>query len=169
MSASHFGSGFWPDDYFGLYFQPEAGGVIIGVLSGSFAGAASFAGTLEQPAAQEFEGHGARYWRTVRKNRDNKRRELEELYAEARREELAEADEDRIEAIIEPFAPALRMPPAAKVDWAAMSDQSADMLRQVLLNAIAAAAAYQAAQEAARIAYEAELDDEDELILLLAA
>jgi hypothetical protein len=126
------------------------------------------AGATQDEGGHGARGYGAQYWRTVRANRE-KRRELEELYAEARREELAEADEDRIEAIIEPFAPALRMPPAAQVDWAAMPDQSADLLRQVLLNAIAAAAAYQAAQEAARIAYETELDDEDEILLLLAA
>jgi hypothetical protein len=51
MSASHFGTTFWLDDYWGSYFQPESGGgAIIGALSGSFAGTATFSGTIEQPA-----------------------------------------------------------------------------------------------------------------------
>jgi hypothetical protein len=74
MSASHFGSGFWPDDYFGLYFQPEAGGVIIGTLSGSFAGAASFAGTLDQPATTlpvESGAHGRKRGRELQEFLDS--------------------------------------------------------------------------------------------------
>ena len=150
MSASHFGSGFWPDDYFGLYFQPEAGGVIIGTLSGSFAGTSSFAATLDQPMAQEFEGHGARYWRTVRKNRENRER-LRELYEAAREEDLAPVHEERIEAILAPFAPALSMPPPSQVDWAAMPDQAADDLRQAIEAALR------------------EVEDEEDILLLLAA
>lgn len=46
MSGSHFGSGYFPDDYFGLYFQPDSGGVIVGDLSGSFAGTSEFSGSL---------------------------------------------------------------------------------------------------------------------------
>jgi hypothetical protein len=160
MSASHFGSGFWPDDYFGLYFQPEAGGVIIGTLSGSFAGAASFAGTLEQPAAQEFEGHGARYWRTVRKNRENR---LRELYEEVRSEDVSPVLEERIEAILEPFRPALQrptpepqpepLPPPIQIDWAAIYAQAEAAER--LLAAL---------EEAKR-----EIEDEEDIFLLLAA
>ena len=56
MSASHFGSGFWPDDYFGLYFQPEAGGVVIGTLAGSAAGVATVTGALQQPAGASVAG-----------------------------------------------------------------------------------------------------------------
>ena len=49
MSASYFGTTYWLDDYFGPYFQPEGtGGVIIGALSGSFAGSSVFTGTLDQ-------------------------------------------------------------------------------------------------------------------------
>jgi hypothetical protein len=51
MSASHFGTTYWLDDYFGPYFQPEEGGAIIGSLSGSFAGVASFVGTLGSVAS----------------------------------------------------------------------------------------------------------------------
>lgn len=51
MSGSLFGSGYWPNDYFGMYFQPDSGGVIVGTLSGSFAGSATFTGTLELTSA----------------------------------------------------------------------------------------------------------------------
>jgi len=47
MSASHFGTTYWLDDYFGPYFQPEGqGGAIVGVLAGSAAGQATVAATL---------------------------------------------------------------------------------------------------------------------------
>lgn len=148
MSGSHFGSGFWPDDYFGLYFQPEAGGVVIGSLSGSFAGASSFSGTLEQQQALEPEGHGARYWRTVRKNREYKRR-LRELYTEVRAADPPPVAEERIAAA----APALRgLPPADAIDWAAMAAETEQRLW--------------AALEAATEAIE---QDDEEIMLLLAA
>lgn len=52
MSA-YFGTAYWLDDYWGPYFQPEAGGgVIIGTLAGSAAGVATVTGTLEQPATE---------------------------------------------------------------------------------------------------------------------
>ena len=62
MSGSHFGSGYFPDDYFGLYFQPDSGGVIVGALSGSFAGSASFAGTLAAPSLLKGRLRGRRRW-----------------------------------------------------------------------------------------------------------
>ena len=65
MSASHFGTTYWLDDYFGPYFQPEGeGGVIIGSLAGSAAGVATVNGTLEDGAEQELGGtlRGRRRW-----------------------------------------------------------------------------------------------------------
>lgn len=47
MSASHFGTTYWLDEYFGPYFQSEGeGGAIVGVLAGSAAGQATVAATL---------------------------------------------------------------------------------------------------------------------------
>lgn len=149
MSGSHFGSGFWPDDYFGLYFQPEAGGVVIGSLSGSFAGAASFSGTLEQVAAGGHGAHrGVEYWRTVRKNREYKRK-LRELYTEVRAADPPPVAEERIEAVM----PALRgLPPAEVIDWAAMAAETEQRLWAALEAAI-----------------EAIEQDDEEVMLLLAA
>ena len=61
MNGSHFGSGYWPDDFFGLYFQPEAGGVIVGTLAGSFAGTSAFSGTLD-PAEARDPGAKSKKW-----------------------------------------------------------------------------------------------------------
>ena len=85
MSASHFGTTYWLDDYWGSYFQPEGeGGVIIGALSGSFAGAAAFTGTLANGAAEELGGtpRGRRRWpRRSRPIYVEDRQELEEIQA----------------------------------------------------------------------------------------
>ena len=52
MSASHFGTTYWLDDYWGSYFQPEGeGGVIVGVLAGSSAGVATVSGALSGGAS----------------------------------------------------------------------------------------------------------------------
>lgn len=85
MSASHFGTKYWLDDYFGPYFQPEgSGGAIIGALSGTFAGNASFSGTLVNGAEQELGGtlRGRRRWpRRSRPIYVEDRQELEEIQA----------------------------------------------------------------------------------------
>ena len=47
MSASYFGSGYWPGTYFSIYWQSSSGGgPIIGALSGEFIGTSLFTGTL---------------------------------------------------------------------------------------------------------------------------
>ena len=78
MSASHFGTPYWLDDYWGAYFQPESGGAIIGALSGSFAGTASFTGTLDQ---EELGGtlRGRRRWPRRSRPLWEQERELELL------------------------------------------------------------------------------------------
>lgn len=83
MSASHFGTTYWLDDYFGSYFQPEGeGGVIIGSLSGSFAGSATFSGAVTNGAEEELGGtpRGRRRWpRRSRPIYVEDRQELEEI------------------------------------------------------------------------------------------
>ena len=61
MSASHFGSGYWPEGYFGPYWQPDGAGVIVGALSGSFAGTSDLSGTLGggvEPQAEDARSKG---------------------------------------------------------------------------------------------------------------
>lgn len=85
MSASHFGTTYWLDDYWGSYFQPESGGgVIVGALSGSFAGSSTTSGTLVNGAEQELGGtpRGRRRWpRRSRPIYVEDRQELEEIQA----------------------------------------------------------------------------------------
>jgi hypothetical protein len=124
MSASHFGSGFWSDDYFGLYFQPEAGGVVIGTLSGSFAGTSSFAGTLEQPAngSMLFGTLGGRGFERRRKRHEEDEDTLEAVkaaYAELTRE-LPEPDQAApVVAAVAAFVAETyaNLPPLAVIDW----------------------------------------------------
>lgn len=85
MSASHYGTTYWLDDYWGPYFQQEGeGGVIIGTLAGSAAGVATVTGALTNGAAEELGGtpRGRRRWpRRSRPIYVEDREELEEIQA----------------------------------------------------------------------------------------
>jgi hypothetical protein len=86
MSASTFGTTYWLDDYWGSYFQPDAGGgVIVGTLAGSAAGVATVTGSLR---AEEELGGTLRGRRWPRRSRPlwERERELELL-----REQTVEA------------------------------------------------------------------------------
>lgn len=161
MSGSFFGSGYWPDDYFGLYWQPEAGGVIIGALSGSFAGASSFAGQLDggaQPVAVNNSGYWGSDWRERKKTQQQRD---EELLRDLKRalgmlEEAPAAVAAPVVEVIAPYVEAqiTTVPPVALIDWRPFVEMA--QKREALRAAIAEAKALQ--------------DQEDEdLFLLLAA
>lgn len=114
------------------------------------------------------KGYGAQYWRTVRKLRAQReeRETLRELYTEVRAADPEPAEEARIEAV----APALKgLPPADTIDWAAIAAEAEQKLRAALEASWAAHLERLAVLEAeARRVAEIEQEDE-ELMLLLAA
>lgn len=183
MSGSHFGSGYWPDDFFGLYFQPEAGGVIIGTLAGSFAGTSAFSGTLEQTSsvgrsgvirlAESMRAAQSSRWEALAAYFDSVRKKPVEEQVEVIKAELAEAKQ-AARGVVDPkvvtwkrratkaLRPAERgpaLPRTEDVAWRRLVEDSARMERAIMaLRAIR--------EEAARARYEQE--EEEELLLLAA-
>jgi hypothetical protein len=159
MSGSHFGSGYWPDDYFGLYFQPEAGGVIVGTLAGSFAGTSSFSGTLEQPVPVVAE-YGGHYARDVFKRRRSKRERDDEIVDDLKRALglLRPSPAAIVAPVVEVIAPHVEreietVPAIKAIDWRPFIEEARK--RQELRDAIAQAKARQ--------------DEEDEEMFMLMA
>ena len=165
MSGSHFGSGYFPDDYFGLYFQPDSGGAIIGALSGSFSGSASFTGTLNQT---DNEAHYIRVGGGVGRSNLTKRRKsnaeedeetlriIREAYQELREELPTQEIAQEVREIVAPFVThevsAAPLPPIMTIDWRALHRAG---IEQEIQHAIAAA--------------REEIEREDEELLLFAA
>lgn len=182
MSGSHFGSGYWPDDYFGLYFQPEAGGVIVGALAGSFAGTSSFSGTLEAPSAghsgvvrlaQHMRQAQANRWEVLGEYFDSIRKKPAPEIVEAVKEELAEARTEargvtdpkvitwkrRAAKALKPAGPAT-LPRTQDIAWQRLVEDTARLERAVM-------ALRTLREEAARVRFEQEQEEEE--LLLLAA
>lgn len=142
--SQHFGSQHFGSDHFAA---GDGSGTTYADMGMVATAAASGVMALDRLLGAQ-DGHGAHYWRTVRKNRENRKR-LKALYTEVRAADPPPAEEARIEAV----APALRgLPPASEIDWAAMAAETEQRL--------------EAALEAAAEAIEQE---DEELMLLLAA
>lgn len=159
MSASHYGTTYWLDDYWGPYFQQEGeGGFIIGTLAGSAAGVATVSASLT--GGEFLGGHvggaGGGGFKRRRKTRweDETLAELQAAYAELAGERPTREAAAELVEFVAPFAPAaVVLPPVSAIDWGALvqSIRSAEM-----------AAAIAEAQR--------RMDEEDEdLIMLLAA
>lgn len=164
MSASHFGSGYWPEGYFGPYWQPDGAGVIVGALSGSFAGTSAFSATL--PDSEQPRRSGGVIYEYVSKRKKAPKRiraladDLEDAYERLleRAEEISAPPEVAAEvlAIVEPFA-AVPAPDPYQVDWAEIAASQQRL------------AAIDAAIERA-FARLREIEEEDDMdVLLLAA
>jgi hypothetical protein len=165
MSGSHFGSGYWPDDYFGLYFQPEAGGVIAGTLAGSFAGTSSFNGSLAPTvtassiAGTVSEGDVERIARFLRREKQPIGKVYKRLLAVKR--DVPEASMAQVVKAAKQYAaPEARKLTAGWINFAEVMRQGDQVrLKMLMNNAIMAAETARAADDD---------DDEDTLMLLYA-
>ena len=179
MSGSHFGSGYWPDDYFGLYFQPEAGGVIVGTLAGSFAGTSSFSGTLVSPTLGRsgvirLQQAQAARWEALAEYFDGIRKKPAPEIVEAVKEELAEARTEargladrkvvtwkrRAAEALRPAQKRPSLPRTEDIAWQRLVEDTARLERAVM-------ALRSLREEAARVRFEQEQEEEE--LLLLAA
>lgn len=166
MSASHFGTTYWLDDYFGLYFQPEGeGGVISGSLSGTFAGSATFSGAVSQQgtvsretlAGGVTEEEVARIRRFLRREKEpitklyKKLVKVKRYVPEATKAELVKTGDQYAKEDARPFS----------LDWlnfeAIMRAGDQERMKTLINNAILAAEIAKAEEDE---------DDEDTLLLL---
>lgn len=168
MSASHFGTTYWLDDYWGSYFQQEGeGGVIIGTLAGSAAGVATVTGALQQPVT-ESETTGATVGGVTREDVARIQRFLKrekepitKLYKKLVRVKKYVPKENKA-ALVKISEPYTTNAKPLTLDWlnfeAIFKAGDVELLKTQINNAILAA-------EIAR----AEEDEDDEDILLLLA